>query len=107
MLLSDSFNGFIRNAQVFHCFYKQAIICPRLILRIQRFRYFPVALGFTFGYALGSTLGYKSIKVSYETHFNTYFGIYWGFDEDGKLIDVLVTKDLDMIQLASARRAVD
>ena len=52
-------------------------------------------------------VGYKSIKASYKTHFNTYFGVYWGFDEDGKLIDVLVTKDLDMIQLASARRAVD
>ena len=52
-------------------------------------------------------VGYKSIKVSYKTYFNTFFAIYWGFDEDGKLIDVLVTKDLDMIELASARRTAD
>ena len=52
----------------------------------------------------GAIVGYKSIKVSYRTHFNMYISICWGFDEDGKLIDVFVAKDLDMIQRGSARK---
>ena len=53
-----------------------------------------------------SIVGYKSIKVSYKTHFNMYISIYWGFDKDGKQIDVFIAKDLDMIPRGSARRTV-
>jgi len=51
-----------------------------------------------------SIVGYQSIEVAYRTFFNTYISIYWGFDEDGKLIDVFVEKSLDMIQLGSVRK---
>ena len=51
-----------------------------------------------------SIVGYKSVKVSYKTHYNTYISIYWGFDEDGKLIDVYVHKSFDMIQVRGARK---
>ena len=52
----------------------------------------------------GAIVGYKSITVSYRTHFHMYISICWGFDEDGKLIDVFVAKDLDMIQRGSVRK---
>ena len=50
-----------------------------------------------------SIVGHKSVRVSYKTHFNTYISIYWGFDEDGNLIDVLVDKSYDMIEVPRAR----
>jgi hypothetical protein len=57
--------------------------------------------------ARSSIVGYKSVRVSYGTHFNTSISIRWGFDEDGKLIDVFVTKDFDMIQGGSVRKTVN
>jgi len=52
-----------------------------------------------------SIVGHKSVQVSYKTHYNTYFSIYWGFDENGKLIDVLVRKGYDMLQGGEARKS--
>jgi len=54
-----------------------------------------------------SIVGHKSVRVFYGSHFGLYISIYWGFDEDGKLIDILVVKDLDMIQLGSVRKTAD
>ena len=54
-----------------------------------------------------SIVGYKSITVAYRTHFYMYISIYWGFDEDGKLIDVFVAKDLDMLPRGSVRKTAD
>ena len=54
-----------------------------------------------------SIVGYKSIEVSYKTHYNTYISIYWGFDDDGKLIDVYVHKSFDMIQVRGARKTAN
>ena len=55
----------------------------------------------------GAIVGYKSIEVAYRTHFYMYISIYWGFDEDGKLIDVFVAKDLDMLPRGSVRKTAD
>ena len=51
-----------------------------------------------------SIVGHKHVTVFYKTHLNMHIGIYWGFDEDGKLIDVLVAKDWDMIHIGEIRR---
>ena len=53
---------------------------------------------------ISSIVGHKSIQVAYSTHLGMSIGIYWGFDEDGKLIDVLVAKDWDMIHIGEIRR---
>ena len=54
-----------------------------------------------------SIVGHKSVSVAYCTHFHTYFSINWGFDEDGKLIDVCVNKALEMIELGTVRRTAE
>jgi len=54
-----------------------------------------------------SIVGHKSIEVSYKAHYNTYISIYWGFDEDGKLVDVFVDKNFDMIDGGGARRTAE
>jgi len=51
-----------------------------------------------------SIVGYKSVMAYYKTHYNMYISVFWGFDEEGKLIDVFVTKNWDMIPFGEARR---
>ncbi|MDR1689050.1 MAG: hypothetical protein LBS21_10625 [Clostridiales bacterium] len=53
-----------------------------------------------------SVVGYKSVKVSYDTFAGMYFSIYWGFDKEGKLIDIFVYKTWDMIQIGGVRETV-
>ncbi|MCL2158482.1 MAG: hypothetical protein FWH48_03650, partial [Oscillospiraceae bacterium] len=52
-------------------------------------------------------VGHKSVMVHYNTYFGMSIDIYWGFDEEGKLIDVLVSKDFDMIHGGHIRRTAD
>ena len=55
-----------------------------------------------------SIVGHKSVRVYYNTNtLNLYFGVFWGFDEEGKLVDIYVLKDLDMISLRRARRTAN
>jgi len=52
-----------------------------------------------------SIVGHKSIRVYYSAYVG--ISIYWGFDEEGKLIDVLVSKNFDMIHGGHIRRTAD
>lgn len=49
-------------------------------------------------------IGEQSIRVHagmyrawYKLFFNTFVGVFWGFDEDGKLIEIFVWKSIDAL----------
>jgi len=54
-------------------------------------------------------VGHQSVRVYYETRSRIYIyiSVYWGFDEEGKLIDVFLTKSLDIFPFGSIRRTAD
>jgi hypothetical protein len=55
-----------------------------------------------------SIVGHKSVQASYSgSHFGMHYSIYWGFDKDGYIIDVLVRKGFDTIQVGEARKTAD